>query len=131
MPLGTVGIVAGTLSTAGYVVLSPLLERRCGIADTCGVGNLHGVPGILGGLTSALLSWLLSAPNKAIIPHGAGQPLVQLESLALTLAVAAAGGLVGGLLVSKVNLAKQDLAEGELYEDAVFWHEVEPEGEKE
>ena len=120
--LVAVGIVAGALSTAGYVVLSPALER-CGISDTCGVANLHGAPGVLGGLASALFSWLFFAANKPLIAHGAAQPHVQMAALAATLALAAGAGLAAGWVVNKVNLAKQDLSEEKLYEDAIFWHQ--------
>ena len=126
------GITAGALSTAGYLVLSPFLEGKCGITDTCGVANLHGAPGIWGGLASALFSWLFAAgANKKLIVHGASQPAVQLAALGCTLAAAAAGGALAGFLVSKADPAKQSLEEGDLYEDAVFWHEVEGEEHKE
>lgn len=123
----TVGILAGVASTAGYVTLSPALERCCAISDTCGVGNLHGVPGMLGGLASALLSWMFAAENKHLVVYGALQPLVQVEGLGITLLAATAGGLLAGCVVAKVDLAKQSLAEDELYEDSIFWHEVEKE----
>ena len=122
----TVGIVAGTLSTCGYILLSPALEKAAGISDTCGVANLHGAPGILGGLASALFSWLYYTPNKPLITHGHSQPLVQLAGLGATIASATLGGLLVGWVVSRVDLAHQSLEE-ERYEDAVFWHEVEHE----
>merc|ERR550517_1639426 len=43
-----IGMIAGTLSTYGYVFISPWLERK-GLRDTCGIHNLHGMPGLLGG----------------------------------------------------------------------------------
>ena len=46
----TVGLAAGCISTLGFAYLTPLLERSIGLGDTCGVHNLHGIPGILGGL---------------------------------------------------------------------------------
>jgi len=45
-----VGLAAGTISTLGFFFLSPLLEEKTGLGDTCGVHNLHGIPGLLGGL---------------------------------------------------------------------------------
>lgn len=40
-----VGILAGTISTLGYAYLTPALEASIGLRDTCGVHNLHGMPG--------------------------------------------------------------------------------------
>lgn len=37
-----IGLFAGMLSTAGFGRLSPILESKIGLGDTCGVNNLHG-----------------------------------------------------------------------------------------
>ena len=50
----SVGIIAGALSVCGYDYLSDFLNDKLRIADTCGVHNLHGMPGILGGIVSAI-----------------------------------------------------------------------------
>lgn len=126
-PAAAVGIAAGVLSTVGYTALTPALERCCGITDTCGVANLHGTPGVLGGLVSALFAYLLRPGNDALIVHGARQPAVQLAALGCTLAAAAVGGLAAGWLVNRVDPARQSLDEDELFEDAPFWHGVEKE----
>ncbi len=41
-----VGILAGLISTLGYAYLTPVLEAKIGLRDTCGVHNLHGMPGM-------------------------------------------------------------------------------------
>lgn len=117
------GAAAGVLSVFGYEALSPALERRLGVTDTCGVANLHGMPGVAGGLASALLSWLFFSPaNAPLMKHGVSQPLWQLAGLGAALGVAAVSGLAAGLVVSKVG--GQELEVGRMYEDAVIWHEV-------
>lgn len=50
-----IGVTAGTISTLGFKYLTPLLEHKLGLYDTCGINNLHGIPGVLGGLFSAII----------------------------------------------------------------------------
>uniref|UniRef100_A0A672MJM9 Ammonium transporter Rh type A n=1 Tax=Sinocyclocheilus grahami TaxID=75366 RepID=A0A672MJM9_SINGR len=56
-----IGITAGVISTVGFKFLTPILASKLGIQDTCGVHNLHGMPGILGGLAGILLAALYIA----------------------------------------------------------------------
>jgi len=49
-----VGLFAGVVSTLGFRYLTEKLENWIGLNDTCGVHNLHGIPGILGGIFSAI-----------------------------------------------------------------------------
>jgi len=47
-----VGLAAGLLSTLGYAYVMPFLEAKIGLRDTCGVHNLHGMPGVVSLLKS-------------------------------------------------------------------------------
>ena len=48
------GLIAGVISTLCFQYLGPWLEEKYGLYDTCGVHNLHGIPGILGASISAI-----------------------------------------------------------------------------
>ncbi|CAD6196425.1 unnamed protein product [Caenorhabditis auriculariae] len=50
-----IGAAAGTISVIGYKLITPFLSNKLGVHDTCGVHNLHGMPGVLSGLVSVLL----------------------------------------------------------------------------
>merc|ERR1712126_213495 len=50
------GAIAGTISTLGFAYLTPWLYEKLRIHDTCGVHNLHGLPGLLGALLSAVVA---------------------------------------------------------------------------
>jgi ammonium transporter Rh len=79
------GLVAGALCVVGYAIVQPRLQRLCGIVDTCGVHNLHGMPGLLGGLTAIL-----------VVP---GIATAQLVGIAVTVALALGGGIAAGFLL--------------------------------
>lgn len=51
-----IGSLAGALSACGFLWLSPFLKKKIHLHDTCGVHNLHGLPGIYGGLVGAISS---------------------------------------------------------------------------
>ena len=103
-----VGAAAGALSTVGYVHIQPMLEEKVGLYDTCGVNNLHGMPGILGGLASVVTASMAGHaslygdnvgdvfPEVADGRSAGHQALMQLLALVVTLAIAVAGGLLTG-----------------------------------
>jgi len=51
----TIGVASGILSVLGYTVIQPNLQKFLGVHDTCGVNNLHGMPGILAAIVSAIV----------------------------------------------------------------------------
>lgn len=48
-----IGAVAGIISALGFLRIGPHLRDHWGVYDTCGVHNLHGMPGVLGGIIGA------------------------------------------------------------------------------
>ena len=50
-----IGIMAGALSTFGFAVIQSKQQKLMKLIDTCGVTNLHGLPGLMGGLAALLV----------------------------------------------------------------------------
>ena len=80
-----IGLCAGALSTVGYAIIAPKVEKLIRGTDTCGVHNLHGMPGVLGGLSAI------------VITHNPG---VQIAGILATVVIAFACGKVAGVVVS-------------------------------
>ncbi|XP_049525402.1 ammonium transporter Rh type A isoform X2 [Dermacentor silvarum] len=129
-----VGSIAGGISVLGYKFITPFLSRRWSVHDTCGVHNLHGMPGLLAGVSSIILAATTSQeshgdrlfsiyPARASVfnvtdghgfnvTYGLGrsageQAAFQLWALLATLAIAISGGLatvVIGWLIQHIQL---------------------------
>jgi ammonium transporter Rh len=82
-----IGAVAGAASTFGFAVIQERLQKGLKLIDTCGVSNLHGIPGILGGLA-------------AIFAVKGIDATAQLTGIGVSIVVA----LVAGLVVGRVLL---------------------------
>ncbi|XP_068629338.1 ammonium transporter Rh type B-B [Battus philenor] len=128
-----IGIISGFLSVIGFSFLTPLL-KDAGIRDTCGVNNLHGMPGILSGLFSVVFAYLASAESYGpelgdIFPAltsndtgartSSGQALSQLEALITTLVISIVGGIITGIL-ARTSLF-DPLQDKEKFVDEVEW----------
>ena len=109
------GVLAGVVSVYGYVYSTPFLETK-GVYDTCGVGNLHGLPSLLGGIGSII--FVLLDPEAEFLMSG---PLVQiarqLAAVVATVVIAILTGYLTGKLMKKGAL----MAEKDEYDDAVWW----------
>jgi len=131
-----IGMIAGTLSTYGYIFISPWLKRK-GIRDTCGIHNLHGMPGILGGISSIFCSWLHDSAEygdvSKVMPargdgrSGGAQGLYQLAALIMTLFLA----IISGLLVGKFIMCPLFNKENNAYSDESHWLVEDDDEEKE
>ena len=59
-----IGILAGALSTIGFIAIQPALQNKVKGIDTCGVTNLHGWPGLMGGIAAAFVVPGIVATNQ-------------------------------------------------------------------
>jgi ammonium transporter Rh len=48
------GWSVGALSVIGFAYIGPFLKRKIGLSDTCGIHNLHAMPGLWGGIVAAI-----------------------------------------------------------------------------
>jgi len=120
-PAFIVGLVAGTISVLGYHYSSPHLESTLGLYDTCGVGNLHGYPSIVGGLASIL--FVAMAPADFLNYQYGTQSIHQLIAVVATLVIAKITGFISGKIVlnkpgEHVLNKPEEHAD---YDDNVWW----------
>jgi ammonium transporter Rh len=112
------GIAAGSASVLGYVYSTPFLERKFGIFDTCGVGNLHGWPSIVGGLLSII--YVTLDPEADFLAYGTTEQMLrQLLGVITTLFVASGSGFATGIFIK--GLPGSDTGGGD-YLDERWWH---------
>ena len=83
-----IGILAGALSTFGFAVIQSKIEKVFRMIDTCGVTNLHGWPGLMGGIA-------------AIFVVQGINPGIQLAGIGITILIA----LIPGYIVGRIILA--------------------------
>jgi len=81
-----IGIVAGTISTFGFAIIQSRLQKGLKIVDTCGVSNLHGIPGLFGGLVALII---VAGINFQ----------AQLMGIGLTVVIAIVAGLISGKIL--------------------------------
>ncbi|PNJ56761.1 RHBG isoform 1 [Pongo abelii] len=125
------GFLAGTVSTLGYKFFTPILESKFKVQDTCGVHNLHGMPGVLGVLLGVLVAGLATHEAygdglESVFPliaegqrSATSQAMYQLFGLFVTLMFASVGGGLGGLLLKLPFLDSPP--DSQCYEDQVHW----------
>ena len=97
-----IGIVAGAVCVIGYKIIQPILERKLKISDTCGVHNLHGMPGLAGGIAAIF-----------IVP---GIAKGQLAGIVTTLVISLIGGLIAGAVIRLTGLRSKAYDDKEEFE---------------
>jgi ammonium transporter Rh len=61
-----IGVLAGGISTIGFALLQDKQKNLIKAVDTCGVTNLHGLPGLFGGLAAIPVIAGLNAESQLI-----------------------------------------------------------------
>jgi len=137
-----IGLVAGTISTFGFVYLTPFLERNIGLCDTCGVHNLHGMPGLLGGIAGACAAATAPSPeiqetvglvflarrpvsegglNRSALEQGG----FQIAALCVSVCMGLAGGTLTGLLIAFNPKETFGTKVKHYFDDEQFWEVAE------
>lgn len=136
-----IGCCAGTISLLGFETIAPFLTKRIGLQDTCGINNLHGMPGFLGGIISAAIAGTATYEYlgnslydlyPTIKMDGSGrsaglQGCYQLAALTMVTSVAILTGLITGLILKFPCFDKLEC----MFDDKALWemeheNEVEP-----
>jgi ammonium transporter Rh len=99
-----IGAVAGLASTFGFAVIQERLQKGLRLVDTCGVSNLHGIPGLLGGLAALVF---VGGINKGAQGLGIG----------ITVAVALVTGLLAGKTLALTGHRNQPYEDSEEFQD--------------
>lgn len=134
-----VGFCTGIISVFGYLFITPFLEKYLKLQDTCGVHNLHALPGMLGGFIGAIVAAAASESvygrqglintfdfvdkyeNRGVGTQGGFQAAGTCVSIAF--------GLVGGAIVGFILKFPiwGDAADDNCYDDEVYWEVPEDE----
>jgi len=128
-----IGCLAGIVSALGFIYLGSWLQKTIGLHDTCGVHNLHGMPGIMGGVIGSISAGFseyafegdkasLVETFKALKDGGrttGEQGWIQLGALGITLVISILSGSLCGYLASHVG--KSGDAHFNLFTDDGHW----------
>lgn len=121
-----VGFIAGILSAVGFEKIGPYLERKINLHDTCGVGSLHGMPGLLGGVASIFaVAFLADEFNADYFPcmikgTKTDQVMAQVYMILCTFFFAGISGYFVGFFCHTGMFAQPDV----LFKDDDHFHDV-------
>ncbi|XP_064267721.1 ammonium transporter Rh type A isoform X1 [Passer domesticus] len=116
-----IGVIAGIVSVLGFQFLTPVMASKLKIQDTCGVHNLHGLPGILGGIAGIIVTAIKMESRN-------GHPLtpaMQAAALGSTLGIAIVGGALTGAIL-KIPFLGQ-VSDQNCFDDSAYWEVPEEE----
>lgn len=114
-----IGTFAGILSVLGYVYLTPWLQRNIGLLDTCGVHNLHGMPGVLASIASAIVIAGTAGKNGMEFPSDNAK--TQILVLLHTLGISIVSGLITAVIVHFGLPESSRIHSPQHFEDMMNW----------
>jgi len=136
-----VGSIGGIISSLGFARLQEILFGRFGLHDSCGIHNLHAMPGLFGGFVSVFFAGIATVSSDygtqygeegllAVFPHRSSrsaseQAGYQLAGMAVCLGIAIGGGIVTGFIMRYAFKSPETI-----FDDYSFWH-VEDSGDVE
>nr|AQP25678.1 rhesus family C glycoprotein [Fluvitrygon signifer] len=134
-----VGSLTGVISTLGFIYLSPLMEKYLLIQDTCGIHNLHAMPGLIGAIVGAITA--AAATEEVYTKEGliaafafegrfegripTIQGGYQAAAFCVTLAISLVGGIIVGFILKLPFWG--DPSDENCYDDEVYWEVPEDE----
>ncbi|XP_078097139.1 ammonium transporter Rh type C-like 2 [Mustelus asterias] len=128
-----VGTISGTVSTLGFIFLSPFLEKYLKIQDTCGIHNLHALPGVIGAIVGAVTAAAATegvySKEGLVVAFGfkdgfadrtpSVQGGYQAAALCVTLLLSVGGGTIVGFILKLPFWG--DPSDENCFEDEVYW----------
>lgn len=123
----SIGVFASFVSVFGYTTLQPFLEEKFRFLDTCGILNLHGMPGLIGGFSVMIVSLTMDLKVlKASVDPSIAALMVNRSSFAqfthqsafvgITLAMSLVTGSLTGLVMNFMKPAKEAFQDSEYFE---------------
>jgi len=100
-----IGVIAGAISTLGFTIIQDRQKKILKAVDTCGVTNLHGLPGIFGGLAAI-----------AVVPEL--DTASQISGILITVVLALILGFGTGKVLSIFGRKKHAYIDSEEFVDA-------------
>jgi len=100
-----IGVLSGVLSVFGFAVIQSRLQKILKSVDTCGVLNLHGWPGLMGGIAAV---FVVNGIDKS----------VQFKGIGISIIVAIVTGFITGKILLSFGRRNRSYLDSEEFADA-------------
>jgi ammonium transporter Rh len=130
-PVGAIliGAAGGFVSVVGYNKITPFLEEKIKLHDTCGIHNLHGMPSLISAISACIIAAVASENVYGVDlagvyvkrPHRSAleQSQMQVAFLFITLGISMFGGAFTGFIAKQKWF--DPMFDGHLFLDMESW----------